>query len=124
MALCQYTLCLWDFCVEHNIHLEAADLPGTQNVQADCLSRTFFSHHEWSLHLKVVRIIFPRWGFPQVDLFAPRQNRKCPQFCSLNGHILSFISDAFLISWSHSLLLGHIVSCMPSLQFLWFTESF
>lgn len=48
--------------------------------------------------------IFQLWGFPRLDLFASRENRKCRRFCSLLGHGRGSVSDAFLQSWVVGLL--------------------
>nr|XP_042697320.1 E3 ubiquitin-protein ligase MARCHF2 isoform X1 [Chrysemys picta bellii]XP_042697321.1 E3 ubiquitin-protein ligase MARCHF2 isoform X1 [Chrysemys picta bellii] len=96
---------LWDFCIQHTIHLEASNLPGVRNTLVDRLSRSFFSHYEWSLHSEVSQMLFQRWGAPQVDLFASRQY-KCHQFCSLQGLDSSSLSGAFLLSWSEGLMYG------------------
>lgn len=74
---------IWKFCISHSVSLEASYLPGAQNQLADCLSRSFSSHREWSLHPDIARDIFQKWGTPHVDLFATHYNRKCQQFCSL-----------------------------------------
>lgn len=52
-------------------------LPGTQNVNADALSRNFITDYEWGLHYMVVADIFGCWGTLIRDLFASHVNTKC-----------------------------------------------
>uniref|UniRef100_A0A8C3H6Y3 RB1 inducible coiled-coil 1 n=1 Tax=Chrysemys picta bellii TaxID=8478 RepID=A0A8C3H6Y3_CHRPI len=100
--LCQEAIRLWEFCIAHSIHLMASFLPGVQNSLADRLSRSFQTH-DWSIRPDIIYSIFQRWGFPQVDLFASRANRKCHVFCSLQGRSPGSLSDAFLLTWKDQL---------------------
>lgn len=56
--LFQEVIQLWKFCIVHSMNLEVSYLSEAQNELADRLSRTFSSHHKWSLHPDVVRGIF------------------------------------------------------------------
>nr|XP_042701363.1 uncharacterized protein LOC122172707 [Chrysemys picta bellii] len=47
-AVCQEALSLWNFCMQHAIHLVAAHLPGINTVLAHHLSRIFSSRHGWA----------------------------------------------------------------------------
>lgn len=87
------TLSIWKPC-----------FPEVRNTLADRLSRSFFSHRKWSLHLEVIRTIFQRWGTPQMDPLTTRQNRKCYQFSSLPGLDSGSLSNAFLLSWAGDLM--------------------
>ncbi|XP_043363956.1 uncharacterized protein LOC122458715 [Dermochelys coriacea] len=100
--LCQETARLWEFCIAHSIHLVASFLPEVQNTLADHLSRSFQAH-ECSVHPDVIRSVFLKWGFPLMDLFASRKNRKCQVFCSLQEHSPGSLLDAFLIQWKDHL---------------------
>lgn len=62
--MCQEALQLWEFCIIHLVHLKASDLLGVQKRQADHLSRSFSSHHEWSLPLDIRRDVFEQSGTP------------------------------------------------------------
>ena len=50
---------------------------------ADHLSRHLYSPLEWSLKQEVANQIFQMWEWPQMDLFAKKENAKLPQFCAL-----------------------------------------
>ncbi|XP_065278904.1 alpha-2-macroglobulin-like protein 1 [Emys orbicularis] len=73
------------------------------NVLADTLSRRFPTHG-WSIRPDIVHSVFRTWGFPRIDLFASRINRKCPVFCSFRSHSLGSLAEAFQITWSGQLL--------------------
>uniref|UniRef100_A0A8C0GHD4 Cadherin domain-containing protein n=1 Tax=Chelonoidis abingdonii TaxID=106734 RepID=A0A8C0GHD4_CHEAB len=95
---------LWNFCIDHGIHLEVCHLLDARNMLADHLSRDFSSHHEWVLHLEVAGLILQRWGIPQVDLFTTGQNRRYHRFCSRWGLGKCSFSDTFLLLWAGSLM--------------------
>lgn len=103
-SLCQEAVHLWDYCIAQSIHLEPSYLLGSQNKLVDCLCRLFINHHEWSIHPDVLGTIFQKWGFPQLDLFAPRYNRKYPQFGLYLGRSSRSLTDAFLLPWGGGLM--------------------
>ena len=66
-----------------DITLRARHIPGCLNVIADRLSRLNQPiTTEWSLHPKIVKLIFRLWGTPVVDMFATVHNTHLPQFMS------------------------------------------
>ena len=66
-----------------DITLRARQIPGCLNVTADRLSRPNQPiTTEWSLHHKVVNLIFRLWGTPVVDMFVTIHNTHLPQFMS------------------------------------------
>ncbi|XP_043402628.1 uncharacterized protein LOC119566638 [Chelonia mydas] len=100
----QEVLRLWEFGVKQSIHLEASHLSEVWNGLAYHLSRSFSSHHKWSLHLEVAGLIFQRWVTPQVDLFTTAESRKCHWFCLRLGQGKGSLSDAFLLSRKNNML--------------------
>lgn len=80
--LCKEALDLWHFCITHAIHLKASYLSGSQNMLADYLSRSIFTH-KWSFYPDVTNNILPRWGIPHRDLFV----MKCTEVGVNCGHI-------------------------------------
>ena len=44
---------IWDWCMEHNIWLSKAHIPGTLNVLADNDSRNTHIRTEWALNQRV-----------------------------------------------------------------------
>ena len=57
-------------------------------------------HRVWSLHKDVVHQIFLRFGFPQLDLFASKNNFKLPRWYSLNRDPNAEAWNAFSQEWS------------------------
>lgn len=74
-SLCHLALDLWKWYQEHRIYVVAAHVPGLQNVTADHLSRGHLSLHKWELHWTYLKPVFRRWGFPDIDVFAPQSNK-------------------------------------------------
>ncbi|KAM4697915.1 uncharacterized protein WCC33_013536 [Rhinophrynus dorsalis] len=71
---------LW---AEHNLHaLTASFLSGHLNTQADYLSRHQLDPGEWELNPKISQLVVANLGFPEVDLMAKNQNKKCDQYLS------------------------------------------
>ncbi|XP_063805109.1 uncharacterized protein LOC134983324 [Pseudophryne corroboree] len=48
-------------------------------TEADYLSRQDMHPEEWCLHLQVFEMVVRRWGLPQVDLMASRNNHQLPR---------------------------------------------
>ena len=89
---------LW--CHQRGIRLRCAYIEGALNVRADKLSRRHqVTSTEWSLHPHVVEAIWLRWGTPQVDLFATRDNNKLPTFVSPMSDDMAWRTDALSFSW-------------------------
>ena len=64
------------------IYLTAFHIQGVRNVVADALSRKCPINTEWELDNTSFSLITSRFGLPEVDLFATRDNKKVPQFVS------------------------------------------
>ncbi|XP_075783465.1 DNA repair protein RAD51 homolog 2 isoform X1 [Pelodiscus sinensis] len=104
-SLCAEAIRLWNWAIHHNITLTASYLQGKDNTIADALSRHFLPQHEWELHNEVAHGLFRLWGFPSIDLFATRHNKKCHHYCSRAGTGKNSLGDALLLNWgSHQLL--------------------
>ena len=58
------------FCIDRNIWLTAAHLPGHLNVLADERSRIFDDKTEWKLNASVFQNIVREFGKPAIDFFA------------------------------------------------------
>nr|XP_014428514.1 uncharacterized protein LOC106731944 isoform X1 [Pelodiscus sinensis]XP_014428515.1 uncharacterized protein LOC106731944 isoform X3 [Pelodiscus sinensis]XP_025039837.1 uncharacterized protein LOC106731944 isoform X2 [Pelodiscus sinensis] len=95
---------LWNWAIRHSITLTASYLPGKVNTIADALSRSFQSQHEWGLLNYIAHDLFQLWGYPEIDLFATRDNKKCRAYCSRAGIGSQSIGDAFLLNWGTYLL--------------------
>ncbi|XP_073408631.1 uncharacterized protein [Dendrobates tinctorius] len=94
---------LFRLAEQHFQSLTALHIKGKENITADFLSRNPLKQGEWSLNTSIFDLIVQKWGQPEVDLFATRENRKLKQFCSLNPTENPLEVDAFLIKWDFGL---------------------
>lgn len=69
-VLARLALDLWEWCLHHNILIEAQYFPGVQNIRADRQSRVFLDHHDWKLDPLLFTELNRVWGPLEVDLFA------------------------------------------------------
>lgn len=94
---------IWVWCLDRNIHLTAAFLPGVQNKEADELSRVFNDDLEWSLHADIFCQIQSHFPDISVDLFASRLNHKTTEYISLRPDPHALAVDAFSHAWNGKL---------------------
>ena len=98
--LCSLALDLWRFCIDRNIMIQAVHLPGSENTEADALSRMTACDHSYSLSQSVFDSICCNLFFPlSVDCFASRLNYKLPIFYSWQFDPLSSLVNAFSCRW-------------------------
>jgi hypothetical protein len=90
---------IWLWCLDRNIWLSAAHIPGVDNVEADHASRVFKDELEWTLTDHVYKSIVKKFGRPDIDLFASHLNCKVPVFCSYQPDPLAHTIDAFNLNW-------------------------
>ena len=90
---------IWLWCINKNIWLTAAYIPGARNVEADAQSRSLHNNMEWSLDGEVFRQITVKLGSPNIDLFASRTNTKIKNFCAWKPDPEAVCIDAFTINW-------------------------
>ena len=75
-------------------------LPGHRNVRADALSRLgHASPTEWRLGHEALDKLFSAWGQPTIDLFATKENKVLPIFCSPYPDESAWAVDALSIAW-------------------------
>ncbi|CAJ0934888.1 unnamed protein product [Ranitomeya imitator] len=92
------------FWAERNLlSVTAVHLRGLDNTQADFLSRKDVHPGEWSLNQAVFQSLAEKWGTPEVDLFANRQNAKVETFFSLHYKDKAQGIDAFSHQWKFNL---------------------
>lgn len=64
---------IWQWCIDKQIWLTAAHIPGTKNLtEADRESRYFSDNKEWMIRSDIFQQITYLWGDPSIDLFASR----------------------------------------------------
>jgi hypothetical protein len=60
------------WCIHHNIWLSAGYLSGSENVEADKMSRTINIDTEWMINDNIFNTVVSVFGNPSIDLFASR----------------------------------------------------
>lgn len=65
---------------DNALSLSAVHLKGEKNAVADFLSRRAQRESDWVLNREIFNLIAMRWGLPDVDLFASKENAKAPLF--------------------------------------------
>ena len=104
--LCSLALDLWHFCILRHIMIHAIYLPGSQNTEADALSRMPSNDHSYSLSQEVFDDIQAILSFPlTIDCFASRLSYKLPIYYSWQLDPLSSLVNAFSTQWSDSVYL-------------------
>lgn len=99
--LCCLVWEIFQWSKSRNIVIRAAHIPGKKNVLADDLSRGRQGVRitEWSLKQELVNKIFMKFSILNIDLFATRENRKLPVFCSPFPDQLAWATDALSVTW-------------------------
>lgn len=108
MGTCKSEICndiaveIWQFCIDNNVLVTAAHIPGVDNVVADKESRNFhIQNAEWNLDPSVLHETLKEINFtPNIDLFASRLNNQFEIYCSYRPDPRAAFVDAFSISWS------------------------
>ncbi|XP_045104423.1 uncharacterized protein LOC123499956 [Portunus trituberculatus] len=80
--------------------LSAAHVKGTQNVEADSLSRLKNLDTEWMLDPLVFRRLCDMFYVPDIDLFASRLNAQVATYVSWKPDPAATFVDAFSINWA------------------------
>lgn len=92
---------IWQWCEERGLWIFASYIPSSDNVEADKASRRTNIDTEWELSYEAFRVIVERFGYPDVDLFASRVNKKCARFMSWHRDPEAMGVDAFTINWKY-----------------------
>lgn len=91
---------LWEWCQSRNIIVYASYIRSADNTIADAESRRIHPDVEWELSDSVFYTITNTFGFPDVDIFASRVNRKCRNYISWFRDPEAMAINAFTLSWS------------------------
>ena len=73
---------IWQWCIEKQIWLTAAHIPGSKNVEANRESRVFLENKGWMVRPDIFLQITDIWGEPSTDLFASRLNHQVSCYVS------------------------------------------
>ena len=90
---------IWNWAETNESWITVSHVPGILNTKADAASRQFKDNLEWSLNPGIFQKICDRFGTPNIDLFASRENAKCVCYMSRNFDPYSVAIDAFTQSW-------------------------
>ena len=107
--LCRLAQELEEVCLQFRLKVIASHVAGERNVVADSLSRRRPQPSEWSLSTRVFELLCWRWGCPEVDLCATRDNAKTKVFVSPLP--TDEFSDCLTLSWG---LWRHLYAFPPS----------
>uniref|UniRef100_A0AC34FUH3 Reverse transcriptase domain-containing protein n=1 Tax=Panagrolaimus sp. ES5 TaxID=591445 RepID=A0AC34FUH3_9BILA len=90
---------IWIWALSRGLHLFATHIAGKDNIDADYESRNFKESCEWELRSEATAIIFKKFGYPSIDLFASRANSKCETYFSWNPDPGAAGINAFAQNW-------------------------
>lgn len=99
-SLNRVTRDLWEWCLARGLWVYASYIPSQENSIADFESRRLSGCSDIEISKPVFSSIISKFGLPSIDLFASRDNAKCPRFVSWKQDPDSFAVDAFSLSWS------------------------
>ena len=92
---------IWQWCIDNEVWISAAHIPGKENTAADEESRKVNLDTEWMLDSKVLQVALQKLGVkPDIDLFASRVNRQMSRYVSFRPDPEAYAVDAFALSWS------------------------
>ena len=90
---------IWKFCEERHLWILATHNPGVENVEADFMSRNFTENNERNLNHDIFHIIYEKWGYPVVDMFASSLNYKVKSYVSWVRDPEAIEINAFKVNW-------------------------
>ena len=91
---------IWQWCIDKEVWLSAAHIPGVENTTADEESRKENLDAEWKLNPEDLQAAFKELRVkPDIDLFASRLNNQTDRYVSFRPDPDAVAVDAFSISW-------------------------
>ena len=99
MTLNDLAVQIWEYCMDNDIYISAAHIPGKHNILADIASREFHDSAEWSISPEIFSRLVTKFGLPDIDLFASRLNHQLPVYASWQPDPESSHIDAMSFSW-------------------------
>ena len=112
---------IWQWCIDQQIWLTAAHIPGTKNGGADRESRVFSDNKEWMIRPDIFQKIRDIWGEPSIDLFASRLNHQVSCYVSWKPDPGAAFTDAFSVTCDKQLFYAFpsfslITKCLQKIQ--------
>ena len=99
-TLAELVVEIWAVCHQNNIWITAHHLPGTQNVDADWVTRHFNERTEWTLDKTIFTRIVRKFYTPHVNLFASRLTNQLPRYASRHPDPEAMSVDAMTLQWN------------------------
>ena len=90
---------IWFGCIDRNLWISAAHLPGTSNVAAGKVSRVFCDQTEWKLDETIFASITAYFYTPKIDPFASLWNYQLPRYIAWQPDPGAEAVDAFTLDW-------------------------
>ena len=92
---------IWQWCLDYDVWLSSAFIPGAENTAADEESRRTNTDAEWMLDTGALQEAFSCLNMrPVIDLFASRLNKQMTHYVSFRPDPEAEAVDAFSLSWS------------------------
>ena len=90
---------IWEWCIDCNIWLSAAYIPGVQNIKADFKSRRTNDNTEWMVDRAYLNNAPSQLSLcPNIDLFASQLNNQFPQYVLFKPDPGAVAVDAFSLN--------------------------
>ena len=86
---------LWVWCTLQNMWVSAAQIRGTQNIEADNFSINISETTEWKLSTHLFQKISSIFGNPTLDLFASRMSYQTDRYISWKPVPKALAIDSF-----------------------------
>ena len=96
----QITHAIWNWCISNKIWINAAHIPGRENVVANHESRRVNLDAEWKLDSSLLQTALSELECsPTIDLFASRLSAQLPRYVSVRPDPIAVEIDAFSLCW-------------------------
>ena len=96
----QITQAIWNWCISNKIWINAAHIPGRENVVANHESRRVNLDAEWKLDSSLLQTALSELErSPTIDLFASRLSAQLPRYVSVRPDPIAVEIDAFSLCW-------------------------
>ena len=93
---------IWEWCMNRNIWISVAHIPGKSNIVADFESRRNQRESEWMLNKTSLSEALKRLKMsPVIDLFASRINKQFQRYVSYRPDPDAEAIDAFSLNWEN-----------------------
>lgn len=88
---------IWQWAETRKIFLVASYVKSEDNIEADYLFRLTNSDTEWTISQRAFENLTSHLGFPEIDLFATAEDRKCQKLISRFPERGAIEIDAFTL---------------------------